>query len=355
MTKRFDHILKLIDNDYASVVSEGTSADISGFIDTGSYALNAALSGSIYGGLPDNKVTALAGEEATGKSFLILGMVKHFLDKDPNSVCFFFETEGSVSKDIMEKRGIDTSRVLNIPIETIQQFRTQALRIVVDYLNTPKNDRVPSFIALDSLGMLSTTKEMEDSEAGKETKDMTRTQLIKAAFRTLTLKLSKARIPCVITNHTYQGMGLFSTKNMSGGQGLKYAASSILFLSKSKLKDSSKQMIGSIITCTNKKSRLVREGSSVKIRLTHDYGLDRYYGLIDFALQGGIWKKLAQKIELQDGTFVREKEIYSNPEKYFTKDVLNSIEKIVKANFEYGIHEPDDVVEEILNSEQKDL
>jgi RecA/RadA recombinase len=190
----FTDVLKVLENEYAAVADEGTSADVVGFIDTGSYALNALYSGSIFKGMPANKISALAGEEATGKTFFALGIVKNFLDTNDKALSIIFESEGSVTKEILQSRAVDTKRVLIVPVETIQQFKTQALRVVENHLNTPEKDRRPLLLCLDSLGMLSTTKEMADSGTGKEVKDMTRTAEIKAAFRVLTLKLSKARI-----------------------------------------------------------------------------------------------------------------------------------------------------------------
>ena len=344
----FNSIAKVIDNEYAGVASEGTSADIAGFIDTGSYVLNALFSGTIFGGLPGNKITALAGEEATGKTFFLLGIIKSFLDSDPKARCFFFESEGSVTKAILESRGIDTDRVYMLPVETVQQFKTQALRVVQAHLNTPDDQKRPLFLALDSLGMLSTTKEMEDSESGKETRDMTRAQIVKATFRTLTVKLSKANIPCVITNHVYTQVGqMYAGKEMGGGSGLKYASNNIVFLTKSQLKDGTER-IGSYIRCTNKKSRLTREMLNVITKLTHSKGLDRYYGLVDLAVDAGIFKKVSTRVELPDGRKLYEKNIYQQAEDVFTEDVLKAIDEHVAKTFLYGAESEDEVLDEIL-------
>jgi len=213
----FTDVLKVLENEYAAVADEGTSADVIGFIDTGSYALNALYSGSIYRGMPANKISALAGEEATGKTFFALGIVKNFLDTNEKALSIIFESEGSVTKEILQSRGVDTKRVLIVPVETVQQFKTQAIRVVENHLATAEKERRPLMLVLDSLGMLSTTKEMNDSNTGKEVKDMTRTAEIKAAFRVITLKLSKAKVPLLVTNHVYQTMGMFPTKEMGGG------------------------------------------------------------------------------------------------------------------------------------------
>ena len=230
-------VIKETGNEYASLVSDGSSGDVDSFIDTGSYIFNALLGGSINRGLPSNKITAIAGESATGKTFFVLGMCKHFLDKNPDGGVIFFESESAVTKDIIEERGIDSSRMVIMPVTTVQEFRHQALTVLDKYIDQDVSERKPLLLVLDSLGMLSTTKEMEDTQAGKETKDMIRAQIVKSAFRVLTLKLGKAKVPLIITNHTYDVVGsMFPQKEMGGGSGLKYAASSIVYLSKRKEK-----------------------------------------------------------------------------------------------------------------------
>ena len=121
------------------------------------------------------------------------------------------------------------------PVTTVQEFRTQLLKVLTNILNKNEADRKPIMLCLDSLGMLSTTKEVEDTADGKETRDMTRAQVLNSAFRVLTLKLGRAKVPMVVTNHTYDVVGsMFPTKEMGGGSGLKYAASTIVYLSRKK-------------------------------------------------------------------------------------------------------------------------
>ena len=226
-------IIKESGNEYAGLVSDGMDSDVSSFIDTGSYSFNALLSGSIYGGLPANKITAIAGEAATGKTFFALGIVQNFLDVNKDAGVIYFESESAVSKDMIESRGVDGTRMVVVPVATVQEFRAQSIKIIDKYLEQPEKTRKPLLFVLDSLGMLSTTKEMEDTAAGKETRDMTRSQIVKSTFRVLTLKLGKAGIPMIMTNHTYDVIGsMFPQKEMGGGSGLKYAASSIIYLSK---------------------------------------------------------------------------------------------------------------------------
>jgi RecA/RadA recombinase len=330
-------IAKTAGNEYAALVADGVEAgDVDSFIDTGSYIFNALLSGSIYGGLAANKITAVAGESATGKTFFVMGMVKSFLDANPDAGVLYFESESAITKQMVVDRGIDVNRMVILPVTTVQEFRTQSLKVLDAYLQQNESDRKPILLCLDSLGMLSTTKEVEDTADGKETRDMTRAQVLKAAFRVLTLKLGKAKVPMVITNHTYDVVGsMFPTKEMGGGSGLKYAASSIVYLSKKKEKDGT-QVVGSIIHCKNAKSRLTIENKVVDVRLMYERGLDRYYGLLELALKYDIFKSVSTRIELPDGTKTFGKTINNNPEKFFTPEVMAQLDEVASKEFKYG-------------------
>ena len=330
-------IIKVTGNEYASLVEDGVEAgDVESFIDTGSHIFNALLSGSIYGGLPSNKITALAGESATGKTYFLMGIVKNFLDLNPDAGVIYFESESAITKQMIVDRGIDAKRMVMMPVTTVQEFRTQALRVLDTYLAQNQADRKPIFLCLDSLGMLSTSKEVADTADGLETRDMTRAQVLKAAFRVLTLKLSKAKIPMVVTNHTYDVVGsMFPTKEMGGGSGLKYAASSIVYLSKKKEKDGT-EVIGSIVHCKNHKSRLTVENKIVDVRLTYNKGLDKYYGLLELAEKYNIFKKVSTRYELPDGSKQFGKTILNDPETYFTDEIMKRLDEAASKEFKYG-------------------
>ena len=339
-------LAKASGNELAGVVSDGIVAgDVDGYIDTGSYILNALVSGDIYRGIPSNKITALAGESATGKTFFALGMVQKFLNDNPEGNVVYFESESALTQEMLEDRGIDTSRILLVPVTTIEEFRTQAVNIIDGFDKQKKGDE-KLFFVLDSLGMLSTIKETEDIGSGKNVRDMTKAQVIKGTFRVLTLKLGKVGIPMIVTNHTYDVIGsMFPQKEMGGGSGLKYAASSIIYLSKKKEKDGT-EVIGNIIHCKNQKSRLTVENKMVDVRLTYDKGLDKHYGLLDLALKYGIFKQTSTRIELPNGTTQFGKTINNNPEKYFTEDILEQLNECAKKEFKYGKEEIQEVVDE---------
>ena len=333
-------VIKETGNEYASLVSEGLDAgDVDSFIDTGSYTFNALLSGTIFGGLPSNKITAIAGEAATGKTFFALGIVKHFLDKNKDAGVIYFESESAISKSMIESRGVDSTRMVVVPVATVQEFRTQSIKILDKYLEQPEDKRKPLMFVLDSLGMLSTTKEMTDTAEGKETRDMTRSQIVKSTFRVLTLKLGKANVPMIMTNHTYDVIGsMFPQKEMGGGSGLKYAASSIIYLGKRKEKIGT-EVVGNIIHCKNYKSRITKENAMIDVKLTYSKGLDKHYGLLELGEQAGVFKKVSTRYEMPDGSKVFGKSINENPDKYYTKETLDKIDEYAKRKFTYGSDE----------------
>ena len=332
-----NNVIKELDNEFASIVDEGIAAgDCDSYVDTGSYILNALCSGSIFGGLPQNKVTALAGESSTGKTFFALSIVKNFLEQNPEGQVIYFESESAISKDMMATRNIDVKRVGLVPVTTVQEFRTQSIKVVDEFMKLKKEDRPPLLFVLDSLGMLSTSKEVQDATDGKETRDMTRAQVIKSIFRILSLKLGQAGIPLIVTNHTYEVVGSYvPTKEMGGGTGLKYAASSILFLSKKKEKDGTEQ-VGNIIKVKAHKSRFTKENSEVETRLYFDErGLDKYYGLLELGQQYGVFERVGNRVKTEHGN-VYPSTIYKEPEKYFTPEVLQALDESARKEFCYG-------------------
>ena len=327
-------IVKEIGDEYTQLASEIDETER--FIDTGSYIFNGLISGSIFGGVSSNRITAIAGESSTGKTFFSLAVVKNFLDTNPDGYCLYFDTEAAVNKGLLESRGVDTTRLVVVNVVTIEEFRSKALRAVDIYLKTSEEDRKPCMFVLDSLGMLSTEKEIRDALDDKQVRDMTKSQLVKGAFRMLTLKLGQANIPLIVTNHTYDVIGSYvPTKEMGGGSGLKYAASTIIYLGKKKEKDKT-EVVGNIIKAKTAKSRLSKENQQVEIRLYYDErGLDRYYGLLELGELGGMWKNVAGRYEM-NGKKIYGKEILKNPTEYFTEEVLEKLDNISKETFSYG-------------------
>jgi len=327
-------IVKEIGDDFTKVAQDIDETER--FIDTGSHIFNSLVSGSIYGGVSSNKITAIAGESSTGKTYFSLAVVKNFLDNNPDGYCLYFDTEAAVNKGLLESRGVDLTRLVVVNVVTIEEFRGKALKAVDIYSKTEEENRKPCMFVLDSLGMLSTEKEITDALNDKQVRDMTKSQLVKGAFRMLTLKLGQANIPLIVTNHTYDVIGSYvPTKEMGGGSGLKYAASTIIYLSKKKEKDKT-EIVGNIIKAKTAKSRLSKENQQVEIRLYYDErGLDRYYGLLELGELGGMWKNVAGRYEM-NGKKIYGKEILKNPTEYFTDDIMKQLDTIAKKQFSYG-------------------
>tara|TARA_R100000005_G_scaffold92413_1_gene65972 strand:- start:115 stop:1173 length:1059 start_codon:yes stop_codon:yes gene_type:complete len=342
MSDLLKSMVKVSGNTYANVVNEGIESDINGFVDTGSYTFNALLSGSIYGGIPDNKILAIAGESATGKTFFTISIVQKFLVDNPDAVVLYFDSEQAVTSEMLTSRGVDAERIAVFPVATVEDFRHQCIQIVDNYRELPREDQKPMLIVLDSLGMLSTTKEMKDTAEGKDVRDMTRAQVVKSTFRTLTLKLGEAGIPLIMTNHTYKVVGAYvPMSEMGGGTGLKYAASTIVYLTKKKVKEGT-DVVGNIIHCKLYKGRLTKENSVVDVLLNYESGVNPYYGLLDIALKHGIVKKSTTRYEFPDGSKAFEKAIYKDPDKYFTEDIMKQIDEACKKEFLYGTSVEDD-------------
>ena len=340
MNEFLTDLVKELDDEHTTIAAEGkSSAEFSGTIDTGSHILNAVLSGSLWGGVPNNKITVFAGESATGKTFFVLGVVKQFLESNKNGVVIYFDTESAVTNDMMKHRGIDTTRVIKSEPESIQKFRHVALNGIDHYINQDKKERPPMMMVLDSLGQLSSTKELQDTAKGEETRDMTKAQILKATFRVLNLKLAKAQVPLVVCNHVYEVVGAYHpTKEMSGGSGLKYSASTIAFLSKRKERDGT-DVVGNIIRVKMQKSRLSKENKEVQCLLTYDKGLDRYYGLIDIGVAAGLFKMVSNRVQMPDGKKIYAKKIYADPKEYFTDNIMQKLEEYCNTEFQYGVTE----------------
>jgi RecA/RadA recombinase len=327
-------IVKEIGGEFTQLASNIDETET--YVDTGSYIFNALVSGSIFGGVSGNKITAIAGESSTGKTFFSLAVVKNFLDNNPDGYCLYFDTEAAITKSLLESRGVDITRTVIVNVVTVEDFRSKALKAVDIYMKKAVLERKPCMFVLDSLGMLSTEKEITDALNDKQVRDMTKSQLIKGAFRMLTLKLGQANIPMLVTNHTYDVIGAYvPTKEMGGGSGLKYASSTIIYLSKKKEKDGT-EVVGNIIKAKAVKSRLSKENQDVEVRLFYDQrGLDRYYGLLELGEEGGMWKNVAGRYEM-DGKKIYAKQILANPDEYFTPEVMEKLDEIARKKFSYG-------------------
>lgn len=275
-------------------------------------------------------------------TFFVLGIVKQWLEDNPDGGVIYFDTESAVTNQMLSERGIDLTRIVKSEPETIEQFRQTAVQILDRYDETPQKTRQPMLMVLDSLGNLSSAKEVQDIRAEKDTRDMTKAGLIRGTFRVLRLRLSKLNVPLICTNHVYAVIGQYlPTKALSGGSGLIYVSDSIAMLSKSKDRDKEKNVVGSIVKAKMFKSRLSRENSEVDVRISYAGGLDKYYGLLDMAVDAGMVQHSGGKYTFPNQKPVFAGKIQESPEKFFTEDFLAELnDKYVRPQFSYGAGEP---------------
>lgn len=343
-------VIKAVGGEYTRLAQEIEEDEC--YVDTGSLVLNALISGTLFGGASSNKITTFSGLQGSGKTFFSLSVVKNFLDINPDGYCLYFDTEAAVTKKMLTAKGIDLSRVVVLNVVTVEEFRTKALKAVDLYMKSPKENQKPCMFVLDSLGMLSTNKEIKDTLEENDKKDMTKAGLIKATFRMLTLKLGQANIPMIVTNHIYANVGGYGPAQVqSGGSGMLYSASTIVELSKAKEKDGT-EIVGNIITAKTFKSRLSKENQEVQVRLYYDdRGLDKYYGLVELGEESGIIPRIGNRYEI-NGKKLGKNVIYANPEDYFTVELLEKLDEYAQKKFKYGSNTKETV--EILDDENSE-
>ena len=268
-----------------SIITKNAFSTIDEWIPTGNYMLNAQMSGSLFGGMPNCRSICIAGETGTGKTFLTLNMCREAQLMGYDVI--YCDSEAAVDQDVIEKFGIDPERLRYEPVSTIQQFSifvNNLCKMIADAKEAGK-ETPKIFLVLDSLGNLASSKEKEDMLSGKQVRDMTKQQVIRSMFRTATVDMAANKIPFVFTNHTYQGIGLFAKKEISGGGGVGFNPSITIMLTKAKLKEGNDKakkaemgQTGIIVSSWPKKNRFARP-IPVKFHISFFKGMNKYTGL----------------------------------------------------------------------------
>ncbi len=270
-------------SEYGDTLDKSSISSIDHYIPTGNFMLNACLTGSLFGGYPNNRAVALAGPSGTGKTFLILNAIKQ-AQKMGYSI-IYYDSENAVDRELVEKFGIDISTFRYEPCNTVQEYRTSVTNLADTLLEQKKKGaELPKImIVLDSAGNLATQKEIDDARTGANKSDMTRAKLLKSTFRILMTKLGICKIPFLLTNHTYMTQDLFSKQVGGGGTGPEYAASIILFLAKAKLKEGGdgKEQTGIVVTAKPNKNRFAKP-RPIKFHISFNKGMNPYVGLEEF-------------------------------------------------------------------------
>jgi len=335
------------------------------FISTGVHVLDALISKSILkGGVADDRLTIFAGEPATGKSYIMYNVARNA--QKAGYYVFFIDTEHSVTKQTLLDFKIDTSpeKLKLVSSNNIEKLKMTLVQYF-DKLKSMKKDGydIPKvIILLDSIGQLASEKEKADALEGKNKQDMTRAKSIKQMFRVINADMGYLGIPMVASNHTYMDTtSFFPTQIMAGGKGAEYTASTIVFLTKAKLKTGNEDELdlgssGLIITAKANKNRFARP-KKIKFEINHAYGTNSYKGL-EFFCTPEHFEKIGiakgKKVDKDDGTiginpsgtrwYVRhldksfyEKQLFNK--EVFTKDVLDALDPIIVKYFSYGSQE----------------
>ena len=343
----FDAMVAKTGNEYMDLIDPET-AGVANPVDTGSYLLNAQVSGSIYGGLPGNQISVLAGEKASGKTFILLKAVKMFL-KNPEARAIVWETEWATHEQDLAERGIDTSRCKLLRARTVEEVHHQMSKALDAYIKNKL--QFPLFFGLDSAGMLATDDEVTQLSKGEDKTDMgTKAKLLKKVFRTMSIPLGVAGVPLVATNHIAIDRNSnpnpkYQRRQQVGGTGIEYASTTTLFFSKSWDKENDEK-VGVLINSKVEKGRKAIEGTQVELKLSFKTGLNRYYGLLDIASDAGIIQRLDNRYKLGSHGLMYEKQILRDPKKFFTKEFLDEVDKACQERFKYQNPETDDVLAE---------
>ena len=346
-------------NPLGSVMDQSNFSEVTEWINTGNYHLNACVSGSLFGGWPNNRSCSVAGPSGTGKTFLTLNSVREAINMGYNII--YYDSEAAVDKEQMIKFGIDIKKVNYQPINTVQEFRTSVTTITKKMQEIKRaGGEIPKLmIILDSAGNLATQKEIDDAASGSEKSDMTRSKILKSIFRIIMTPLADLKIPFIFTNHTYQSQSFIPMQIAGGGTGPEYAASIVLMLNKAQLKDGTDK-VGIIVTAKPSKNRFAKP-TPIKFHLNFSEGMNAYVGLEQYATwdicgitRGSIEKGVKVPKSTARGWICDHlDEVVPNSEfftsKVFTQEVLEKINNHIQPLFNYNSESNTSEIEEMLN------
>ena len=281
MASLLERMMKTSSVTGASVLSESTIFNKKDPVTTQLPILNIAFSGELDGGLVSG-LRIFAGNSKTYKSALSLYCMKAYFDKYPDSIAIFYDTEYGITDAYIRSFGIDPNRVIHIPVEHIEMLKFDMTKKLDEI---KKGDRV--FFLVDSIGQISSKKEVDDAVDEKSVADLSRAKALRSLLRLVTIQLAKKDLPCIMINHVYQTMEMYSKTVIPGGTAVTYSANQIFVISKSQEKGSDGELDGWKFTINIEKSRFVKEKSKLPFQVMFDDGIQKYSGLLDIALETG--------------------------------------------------------------------
>lgn len=320
--------------------------------------LNIAFSGELIGGL-ESGLTIFAGPSKHFKSNMSLCCVSAYMQKYPDAICLFYDSEFGIKASYLKSMGVDPDRVVHTPISSVEQLK---IDMVNQLEEIERGEKVIVFI--DSIGNMASKKETEDALNEKTVADMTRAKALKSLFRIITPQFSIKNIPCIAVNHTIETMEMFSKTVMTGGTGPMYAADTVFIIGKRQIKTGT-ELEGYQFVLNAEKSRSVKEKSKFFIDVKFDGGIDPYSGLLDMAQDIGFVVKpkngwyAREFLDVDTGEMVREEKSWREkatkcPE--FWSDLFkhDPFREAIKRRYKLGEIENDaevsDEVEALINS-----
>lgn len=359
MSSLLDKMLKSGSTKHASILSESTFFGKNTTIPTELPILNVAFSGSLDGGLLPG-LTVIAGASKSFKTMLSLYCMAAYMDKYKDGVALLYDSEFGITPEYLEMFNIDTSRVVHIPIENVEQLKFDLVKKLEE---VDKKDKV--FILIDSIGNLASKKEVEDAENEKSVADMSRAKSLKSLFRITTPHFTMKKIPCIAVNHVYQEMGLYPKAVVSGGTGIYYSANQIFIITKAQEKDGT-DLNGFKYTINIEKSRFVREKAKLAFTVLYNKGILKWSSMFDLALEAGFITKSQvgwyNYVDQETGEVILPKKRLGDIEKddaFFEQLIKNDkfkqfVETKYKLNGNNDDVPPDQKVESMESDEEED-
>lgn len=353
--KNYKDIFGSVDklNPDGEVLHDGTISTPSDWIDTGSRALNAIISGSLYKGVPVGRITGFAGPSGAGKTLIINKVLANAQKK--GYIAVIWDSEMAVDKESAKNVGMDLKKTKYYPVETIEDCRNQ-ISTFLDNVIAANDPEMKFIVSIDSLGNLASAKEIEDARKGKDAADVgQRAKATKSMMRAITYKAAKAGVPILFSNHIYEGMEMFPSliKNQAGGKGPIYLASVLVQLSTKNEKISDNPDENSIAIANNVsgitmgamtvKNRVVPPFLKTELYLNFKNGLDQNTGLFDLALALGVIEQTGKTYQFQGESVGYRKNI--ERDSAFWERVSPALEQKLQEELRYGRAESNEDVE----------
>lgn len=332
-------------NPDADFLDKSVISTPSEWIDTGSKALNAIISGSLHKGIPVGRITGFAGPSGAGKT-LIMNKIMANAQKQ-GYIAVIWDSEVAVDKESAKNVGMDLKKTKYYPIETIEDCRNQ-LSTFLDNVIAANDPELKFIVAIDSLGNLASSKEIEDARKGKDAADVgQRAKATKSMMRAITYKAAKAKVPILFSNHIYEGMEMFPSlvKNQAGGKGPIYLASILVQLGIRNEKVSenpdessiaiSHNVSGITMSALTVKNRIVPPFLKTELYLNFKTGLDTNAGLFDIATAFNVIEQNGKTYKFGEENIGYRKNIEKNNELW--EKICPILESKLNQELRYGV------------------